>query len=60
MGRVWFFLQKFLFVYLWLCWVLLLRGLFSSCGKWGYSLVAMLRLLVAVASLIPEHRLEGA
>ena len=24
-----------LFIYLWLCWLLLLCGLFSSCGEWG-------------------------
>ena len=32
-------------------------GFFSSCGEWGYSLVAMCRLLVAVASLVTQHRL---
>ena len=33
----------------------LLLGLFPSCSKQGYSLVAGHRLLVAVASLIAEH-----
>ena len=33
---------------------LLLHGLFSSC-KWGYSLVAVHRLLTVVASLVAEH-----
>ena len=33
---------------------LCLCGLFSSCSKWGYSLVAMRRLLTAVASLLVE------
>ena len=29
----------------------------SSCGEWGYSLVAVPGLLTAVASLLSEHRL---
>ena len=33
---------------------LLLHGLFSSCGKWGCSLVAVHRRLFAVASLVAE------
>ena len=36
---------------------LLLCGLFSSCG--GYSLVAVLGLLIAMASLAAEHGLWG-
>ena len=35
----------------------LLHGLFSSCGERTYCLVAIPRLLIAVASLIAEHRL---
>ena len=34
----------------------LLHGLFSSCGKQSYSLVAIHRFLVAVASLIVGSR----
>ena len=30
---------------------------FSSCGEWGLLLVAVRRLLTAVASLVAEHRL---
>ena len=30
---------------------------FSSCGQWGLLLVAVPRLLIAVASLVAEHRL---
>ena len=30
---------------------------FSSCGEWGLLLVAVRRLLTAVASLVVEHRL---
>ena len=29
----------------------------SSCSKWGYSLVAVHGLLIAVASLVAQHRL---
>ena len=28
-------------------------------ASWGYSLVAVLRLLIAVASLVAEHGLSG-
>ena len=35
----------------------LLHRLFPSCSEWGYSLVAMPRLLIVVASLVVEHRL---
>lgn len=37
---------------------LLPRGLCSSCGSKGRSLVAARRLLVAVASLVGEHGLQ--
>ena len=30
---------------------------FSSCGEWGLLLVAVHRLLIAVASLVAEHGL---
>ena len=33
---------------------------FSSCGKWGYSLVEVCRPLIVVASLIAEYRLWRA
>ena len=54
-----YFLNKFIyFIYF-----LAVLGLhccaraFSSCGEWGLLLVAMCRLLIAVASLVAEHRL---
>ena len=31
---------------------------FSSCAKWGYSLIAVRRLFTAVASLFAEHRFQ--
>ena len=37
----------------------LLCRLFSSCGEGGYSLVTMPGLLIVVASLVVEHRLQG-
>ena len=39
---------------------LLLQGLFSSCSDRGYSLFAVRGFLTEVASLVAEHRLEGA
>ena len=30
---------------------------FSSCGEWGLLLIVVLRLLIAVASLVAEHGL---
>ena len=35
-------------------------GLFSSCNKGGHSLVAVFKLLIAVASLAAEHGLSRA
>ena len=35
----------------------LLHKLFSSCGKWGYSLVVVCGLLVVAISLVVEHGL---
>ena len=32
---------------------------FSGCGEWGLLLVAVRRLLIAVASLVAEHRLQA-
>ena len=31
---------------------------FSSCGEWGIPLIVVLRLYIAVVSLIVEHRLS--
>ena len=33
---------------------------FSSCSEWGLLFVAVRALLIAVASLVAEHRLLGA
>ena len=52
-----FSLKKFiyLFIYIWLCWVLIAEQAFSSCGKWGYSPVAVGWLLTAVVCLVADH-----
>ena len=52
------FLKHYLFIYFWLCWVF-----FAACGlslvaeSGSCSLVAVHGLLIAVASLVAEHRL---
>ena len=38
---------------------LLLCGLFSTFGEWGYSLVVVLGLLIAMASVVVGHGLSG-
>ena len=37
----------------------LLHGLFSGCGSRVYSLAAVCRLPIALASLVAKHRLQG-
>ena len=60
LGSVFFFKNIVLFIYLWLCWVFVAASRhFSSCSEQGgYSLVAVLRLLLSVA-LLAAHRLWG-
>ena len=51
------YLFIYLFIYLWLCWVFVaVCGLFSSCGEWGLLFIAVHGLLIAVASLVAEHK----
>ena len=55
-----FFKLIYLFIYLFLA-VLVLHcclWAFSSCGEWGLLFVAVRRLLIMVASLVAEHRLQ--
>ena len=48
----------YLFIYFWLLWVFVaVRRAFSSCGERGLLLVAVHRLLIAVASLVARHGL---
>ena len=50
-----FFFDLFYFIYFWLHWVFVAaRGLFSSCSEPGL-LFAVVRGLIAVASLAAEH-----
>ena len=50
--------KKYICIYFWLCWVFAAEhGLSLLEVSGGYSLVAMCRLLIEVASLIVEHRL---
>ena len=46
-----------LFIYFWLHWVFIAAWAFSSCSEWGLLFVAVHGLLIAVASLVAEHRL---
>ena len=57
-----FFLNDFIYVFLAVLWSLLLGGLFASCLellelKQGLFFVVVRGLLIAMASLIAEHRL---
>ena len=52
------FLKKYLFFYC--AWSLLLCGLFLVMVSRGYSLVVVHGLLIAVASLVAELRLQDA
>ena len=48
--------SKDVFIYFWLCWVFFAAcGLFAHCSEQGATLVAGLRRLIAVASLVAEH-----
>ena len=54
------FLKKniYLFIYFWLHWIFVAaHGFFSSCGERGLLFVEVRGLLIAVASLVAEHRL---
>ena len=49
-----------LFIYFCLRWVFVaVRGLSSSCGERGLLFVVVRGLLIAVASLVVDHRLEA-
>ena len=50
-----------MFIYFWLCWVFAAAFRLSLVAvNRGYCLVAMHELLIVVASLVVEHRLQGA
>ena len=58
---VFLFLNGFIYLfifYFWLCWVFVAaRELSLFAGSRGYSLVAMHWLLIALASVVVDHRL---
>ena len=64
MKHFYFFNFKNLFIYLFIYLFLAALGIrccawaFSSCGKWGLIFVVVRGLLIAVASLVAEHRLQ--
>ena len=60
-GLIFFFLIIiYLFIYFWLLWVFIaLGGLSLVVVSRGLLLVTMHRLLIAEASLVPEHRLQA-
>ena len=43
--------------YFWLCWVFVAVWAFSSCSERGLLFIVVRGLLIAVASLVAEHRL---
>ena len=54
------FKNFYLFGYFGLCWLFIAaHGLFLVVASRGYSLVGMCGLLIAVASLVSEQRLQG-
>ena len=49
------------FIHSWLCWVFVaVHGLFPVVATGVYSLVAVLKIFVAVTFLVTEHRLLGS
>ena len=53
-----FFFKMYLFSF-WLCWVSVTAQAFSGRGQQGLLFVVLLELLVAVTSLVVEHRLSS-
>ena len=49
----------YVFIYFWLCWVFVASFFSLLVQSRGYCLVAVHRLLIAVTSVVVEHRLEG-
>ena len=49
--------QRSVFFFFWLCWIFIAAQAFSSCSQRGLLFVVVLRLVTAVASLVPRHGL---
>ena len=56
-GILFIYLFAYLFIYLAVLRLCCYTRSFSSCGEWGLLLVAARGLLIAVDSLVMEHRL---
>ena len=54
-----FFLKIFFKIYLLLCWVFIVVQLFSGCSKQGLLFIVVYGLLIVVASVVAEHRLQA-
>ena len=52
-----FFLKKFIYLFLAVLGLRCCAWAFSSCGEWGLLFVAVRGLLIEVASLVAEHGL---
>ena len=50
---IFLFIKNFFFIF----WLHCCTGAFSNCGEWGLLFVAACGVLIAVASLVAEHRL---
>ena len=60
--QLFFLLKTFinLFIEFWLCWIFIAAQAFSLVAASGsYSLVAAYSLLIVVAALVAEHRLQA-
>ena len=56
---MWNYCLFILFIYFWLLWVFrCCAWAFSSCSEQGLLFIAVRELLIAVASLVAEHRLQ--
>ena len=51
------FIFIYLFIYFWLHWVFVAAQAFSSCGERGLLFIVVRGLVIAVTSLVEEHRL---
>ena len=52
-----YLLKKYFLSLFWLCWIFVAARRLSLLGEWGLLFVLVLRLLIVVASLVPERGL---
>ena len=55
--RIFYLIYVFIYLFLSVLGLRFCTRAFSSCGEWGLLFVAVCGLLIAVASLVAEHRL---